>query len=157
VVRHLKQQYLKHITSEEDKEHIRSQTRQIDEDNMSEEDRELLLEENRKGLNSIGNIVLLHKSINRGYGNDKLILKMVRIYSEHVMDDVNAYIRPHTLDVFMSKMKSIDENGIDYHDVFWTEEDIKRTVKDIDANLTSYLALPNFSTTSLEDNCYNNG
>lgn len=38
---------------------------------------------------------------------------MVRIYSEHLMDDVNAYIRPHTLDVFMSKMRNINENGID--------------------------------------------
>ena len=122
---------------------------------MTEEDKQLLLEENRKGLNSIGNIVLLHKSINRSYGNDKLILKMVRIYSEHVMDNVNAFIRPHTLDVFMSKMKSIDVNGVDDHEVYWSEEDIKRTVQDIDAKLTSYLDFPKFINT--DNSNQNNG
>lgn len=141
--RHLPQRYLKHNTSEEDKEHVRSQTRHIDESNMTEEDKTTLLKENREGLNSIGNIVLLHGSINKSYGNDKLILKMVRIYSEHMMDDVNVFIRPHTLDVFMSKMKNIDINGINPHEVFWSEEDVKRTVGDIDSRLTSYFNLPN--------------
>lgn len=144
--RHLPQRYLKHNTSEEDKEHVRSQTRPIDESNMTEEDKttllNTLLKENREGLNSIGNIVLLHGSINKSYGNDKLILKMVRIYSEHMMDDVNVFIRPHTLDVFMSKMKNIDINGINPHEVFWSEEDVKRTVGDIDSRLTSYFNLP---------------
>lgn len=140
--RHLPQRYLKHNTSEEDKEHVRSQTRHIDESNMTEEDKTTLLKENREGLNSIGNIVLLHGSINKSYGNDKLILKMVRIYSEHMMDDVNVFIRPHTLDVFMSKMKNIDINGINPHEVFWSEEDVKRTVGDIDSRLTSYFNLP---------------
>lgn len=144
--RHLPQRYLKHNTSEEDKEHVRSQTRPIDESNMTEEDKTMLLntllKENREGLNSIGNIVLLHGSINKSYGNDKLILKMVRIYSEHMMDDANVFIRPHTLDVFMSKMKNIDINGINPHEVFWSEEDVKRTVGDIDSRLTSYFNLP---------------
>ena len=157
VIIRLKQQYLKHITSEEDKEHVRSQTRQIDENCMTEEDKQILLEENRKGLNSIGNIVLLHKSINRSYGNDILILKMVRIYSEHVMDNVNAFIRPHTLDVFMSKMKNIDANGVDAHNVYWSEEDIKCTVRDIDTQLASYFELPEIPTENIETNSLNNG
>lgn len=147
VIKHLKQKYLKHI-SDEDKEHVRSQTRQIDEDCMTEEDKQLLLEENRKGLNSIGNIVLLHQSINKSYGNDKLILKMVRIYSEYVMDNVNAFIRPHTLDVFMSKLKSIDINGADSHEIYWSEEDIKRTVREIDEQLSAYLDFPEIPTTN---------
>ena len=157
VTRHLNQKYLKHVTSEEDKEHVRSQTRPISENCMTEEEKQLLMEENRKGLNSIGNIVLLHKSINRSYGNDKLILKMVRIYSEHVMDNANAFIRPHTLDVFMSKMKGIDTNGVDTHEVYWSEEDIKRTVQDIDARLASYLYLPEIPNTNTEDKGQNNG
>lgn len=157
VIIRLKQKYLKHITSEEDKEHVRSQTRQIDENCMTDEEKQLLLEENRKGLNSIGNIVLLHQSINRSYGNDKLILKMVRIYSEHVMNNVNAFIRPHTLDVFMSKMKNIDVNGVDAHDVYWSEEDIKRTVRDMDIQLTSYFELPEIPTENIETNSQNNG
>ena len=157
VIKPLKQQYLKR-TSSEDKEHVRSQTRQIDENHITEEDRLALLEENRRGLNSIGNIVLLHESINKSYKNNKLIMKMVRIYSEHIMDDVNAYIRPHTLDVFMSKMKNIDENGVDAHLIFWSDDDIKRTSAAIDAKLASYLSFPEIiDNHKLEGDSHDNG
>ncbi|MBP6528022.1 MAG: DUF262 domain-containing protein, partial [Prevotella sp.] len=84
--------------NQEDKEHVRSQTRQIAEENMTEEDRLALEEENRQGINSIGNIVLLKASINRSYGNVELVKKMDRIAREHIMND--TYIRPHTLNVF---------------------------------------------------------
>ena len=50
VIKPLKQQYLKRTPSE-DKEHVRSQTRQLDEESMTQEDLELLIEENRRGLN----------------------------------------------------------------------------------------------------------
>lgn len=133
--------YLKRI-NQEDKEHIRSQKRNFDEDKMTDEDREALREENRHGLNSIGNIVLLHESINRSYGNDKLIMKMVRIYSEHILDNEGSYIRPHTFNVFMSKMKNMEQNGISNIDFFWSDEDIKRTVKMIDQSLSEYLSFP---------------
>ena len=86
--------------NQEDKEHVRSQTRQIAEENMTEEDRLALEEENRQGINSIGNIVLLKASINRSYGNVELVKKMDRIAREHIMND--TYIRPHTLNVFLS-------------------------------------------------------
>lgn len=88
--------------NQEDKEHVRSQTRQIAEENMTEEDRLALEEENRQGINSIGNIVLLKASINRSYGNVELVKKMDRIAREHIMND--TYIRPHTLNVFLSKV-----------------------------------------------------
>ena len=86
--------------NQEDKEHVRSQTRQIAEENMTEEDRLALEEENRQGINSIGNIVLLKASINRSYGNVELVKKMDIIAREHIMND--TYIRPHTLNVFLS-------------------------------------------------------
>lgn len=157
VIKHLKQQYFKRTPSE-DKEHVRSQTRQLDEESMTQEDVELLIEENRRGLNSIGNIVLLHESINKSYKNKKLIMKMVRIYSEHLMDDVNAYIRPHTLDVFMSKMRNINENGIDEDEIFWSDEDIKRTAISIDSSLADYLSFPELTDNKkLEENCHDNG
>ena len=146
IPKRLSQSYLRR-TSSEDKEHVRSQKREREENKMTEEDVEYLKEENRRGLNSLGNIVLLHESINKSYHNDPLIMKMVRIYSEHIQDDINAYIRPHTFNVFMSKLKDIKQNGVQDEELFWSDEDIKRTVKDIDLRLSDYLRLP-----SIENN-----
>lgn len=141
VIKRVKQQYLKR-TASEDKEHVRSQTREIDEDNMTEADKENQQKEYSEGLNSLGNIVLLHKSVNRSYHNDRLVLKMARIYSEHILDDTNAYIRPHTFSVFMSKMKDIDNNGIEENKISWSGGDIKRTVSLIVERINDYLHLP---------------
>ena len=126
--------------NQEDKEHVRSQTRQIADEDMTEEYRLALEEENRHGLNSIGNIVLLKAAINRSYGNDELVKKMDRIAREHIMND--TYIRPHTLNVFLSKLRTLNENGISEDSVFWSEDDIVKTVTYIDAALTEYLELP---------------
>ena len=92
----------------EDKEHVRSQKRIIDE-SLSENQKASMIEENKVGLNSIGNIVLLVLGVNRSYGNDPHNEKMDRIISEFLIND--WYIRPHTFNVFTSKIKSIDENG----------------------------------------------
>ena len=136
--------------NQEDKEHVRSQTRQIAEENMTEEDRLALEEENRQGINSIGNIVLLKASINRSYGNVELVKKMDRIAREHIMND--TYIRPHTLNVFLSKLQTLKDNGISEDSVFWSEEDIVKTVKAIDSSLTDYLEFPNeLITTNTEE------
>ena len=136
--------------NQEDKEHVRSQTRQIAEENMTEEDRLALEEENRQGINSIGNIVLLKASINRSYGNVELVTKMDRIAREHIMND--TYIRPHTLNVFLSKLQTLKDNGISEDSVFWSEEDIVKTVKAIDSSLTDYLELPKeLITTNTEE------
>ena len=136
--------------NQEDKEHVRSQTRQIAEENMTEEDRLALEEENRQGINSIGNIVLLKASINRSYGNVELVKKMDRIAREHIMND--TYIRPHTLNAFLSKLQTLKDNGISEDSVFWSEEDIVKTVKAIDSSLTDYLELPKeLITTNTEE------
>ena len=124
----------------EDKEHVRSQTRRID-DSLSDEIKNQMIEENKKGINSIGNIVLLVKGVNRSYGNDPHNEKMDRIVSEFLIND--WYIRPHTFNVFTSKLKSIDENGSNTQDLYWSFEDICRTVEDIDKRLSNYL---NFKT-----------
>lgn len=136
VISRIEHQYFH--SNNEDKEHVRSQTRLITEDTTQEE-RDLLQEENRKGLNSIGNIVLLDKRINRSYGNDPHNEKMDRIISEFMINE--WYIRPHTINVFTSKLKNIDENGVANNGLYWTEEDIRRTVLDIDARLSKYLNL----------------
>lgn len=120
----------------EDKEHVRSQSRRIDED-LSDEIKNQMIEENQKGLNSIGNIVLLVKGVNRSYGNDPHNEKMDRIISEFLIND--WFIRPHTFNVFTSKLKSFDENGSNTQDLYWTFEDICRTVDNIDKRLSNYL------------------
>lgn len=120
----------------EDKEHVRSQKRIIDE-SLSEDQKASMIEENKVGLNSIGNIVLLVLGVNRSYGNDPHNEKMDRIISEFLIND--WYIRPHTFNVFTSKIKSIDENGENTQDMYWSNEDMVRTVQDIEKRLVKYL------------------
>lgn len=67
---------------------------------------------------------------------------MARIYSEHILDDTNAYIRPHTFSVFMSKMKDIDNNDIEENKISWSGGDVKRTVSLIVERINDYLHLP---------------
>lgn len=136
----IRQQYFK--VSREDKEHIRSQKRDYGKENLTEEDKEMLLQENREGLNSLGNIVLLSRSVNRSYRNDKFTLKISRICNEYILGDTDVYIRPHTFSVFVSKMKGLDNNGRADDELFWSKEDVERTVKDIDRQLAEYLDLP---------------
>lgn len=120
----------------EDKEHIRSQKRIIDE-SLPEAQKASMIEENKVGLNSIGNIVLLVLGVNRSYGNDPHNEKMDRIISEFLIND--RYIRPHTFNVFTSKIKSINENGDNTQDLYWSREDMIRTVQDIEKRLVKYL------------------
>lgn len=120
----------------EDKEHVRSQKRIIDE-SLPEAQKASMIEENKVGLNSIGNIVLLVLGVNRSYGNDPHNEKMDRIISEFLIND--WYIRPHTFNVFTSKIKSIDENGDNTQDLYWSREDMIRTVQDIEKRLVKYL------------------
>ena len=120
----------------EDKEHVRSQKRNIDE-TLAEDQKASMIEENKEGLNSIGNIVLLVLGVNRSYGNDPHNEKMDRIISEFLIND--WYIRPHTFNVFTSKIKSIDENGDNTQDLYWSREDMIRTVQDIEKRLVKYL------------------
>lgn len=142
VIKRIQTDYFKRI-KEEDKEHVRSQTRRINEENITEEDEEAQLDENRNGLNSIGNIVLLHESINRSYGNDKHTLKMDRIANEFIMN--NCYIRPHTFSVFISKLKNMDNNGINDNEIFWSDDDILKTIQKIDMRISKYLNFPEIS------------
>ena len=120
----------------EDKEHVRSQKRIIDE-SLPEDQKASMIEENKEGLNSSGKIVLLVLGVNRSYGNDPHNEKMDRIISEFLIND--WYIRPHTFNVFTSKIKSINENGDNTQDLYWSREDMIRTVQDIEKRLVKYL------------------
>lgn len=121
----------------EDKEHVRSQTRKLDEDNLTDEENEQLKEDNRHGLNSIGNLVLLHQTINRSYRNNNICIKMDRIISESLLN--NIHIRPHTFNVFCSKLKTMDKNGTILNEAFWSEDDIRNNAKKISEGITNYL------------------
>lgn len=156
VIKRVKQSYLKRI-DEEDKEHVRAKTRDIDADILTDQEKRKLEEENLAGLNSLGNLVLLHLNVNRSYGNDKLQDKMMRIFGEHVAADDVVYIRPYTLDVFMSKMKTLDQNGANENDCFWSDEDIKRTLDQIDKRIGDYLNWPVLETTPKTEENYENG
>ena len=123
----------------EDKEHVRPQTRQIDE-NSSEKDKMALIEENRKGINSIGNVVLLSLSVNRSYGNDEHARKMDRIFNEFFLKDI--YIRPHTFRVFSKKLTTLGQNGLLTDNIFWSDEDIARTIDEVSYRLIKFLGFP---------------
>lgn len=120
----------------EDKEHVRSQKRRLDE-SLSKDEKLKKDEENKSGINSIGNIVLLHEGVNRSYGNDPHNEKMDRIISEFIIN--NWYIRPHTFNVFTSKLQSLENDVSQSNDIYWSDDDIRRTASDIDRRLATYL------------------
>ena len=82
-------------------------------------------------LNSIGNICLLNKSVNRSYGNDFYTDKRSDIISK---SRKGYYIRPHTIAAFDKAF--LDKNDDDTKDLTsWSESDIlhrrKKIIQDI--------------------------
>lgn len=76
---------------------------------------------NGYGLNCAGNLVLLEKGLNRGYGNSVFETKRARIIESYFQNGKNnrkRYIRPYTLKVFLS---STNKGGIER----WTFNDIR--------------------------------
>lgn len=75
---------------------------------------------NKYGLNSAGNLVLLEKGLNRGYGNSAFESKREQIIESYFQNGRSRkrYIRPYTLKVFLS---STNERGIER----WTFKDIR--------------------------------
>lgn len=137
VTSRIEPEYFRRI-GEEDKEHVRSQTPKLNE-KLTEEEKNNLIEDNKIGLNSIGNIVLLHEGVNRSYQNDPHNKKMDRIVSEFLIH--NWYIRPHTFDVFTSKLNNLENNGEYSQNLYWSDDDILRTVNDIETRMAKYLNL----------------
>ena len=84
---------------------------------------------NRIGLNSIGNMVLLDLSVNRGYGNAAYINKRREILNNYME---GKYIRPHTLNAFVKKdFQTKDLNK-------WELDDIKENAKRISEEIDKY-------------------
>lgn len=125
---------------EEDKEHIRSQKRDlynIQLEDMTPEQKHELEEENLLGLNSLGNLVLLHRSINRSYQNDGMGLKMYRIMGEAAIKE--THIRPYTESVFRSKLGALGENSKFSEETFWSDTDVTRTYEILAERIQNYL------------------
>ena len=84
---------------------------------------------NKFGLNSIGNIVLLDLSVNRGYGNADYLNKRAAILTNYFS---GTYIRPHTLRIFMkgNSESEADQNVWQLSDIQKNADNIYNSVKD---------------------------
>jgi hypothetical protein len=86
-------------------------------------------------VNSIGNLVLLHRSINRGLGNKTYEQKRSRIISHH---NKGEFIQPHTFKVFVRDFLETEAN--EYTDnEFWLQKDIEHNAKYINEQIKSFL------------------
>jgi uncharacterized protein with ParB-like and HNH nuclease domain len=83
-------------------------------------------------INSIGNLVLLHYSINRGFGNDYYIDKRASVVN-NVQN--GEYVRQHTLSVFV-KGRSNSSNLND-----WNFEDIEKNADFIEQSIRDFFEL----------------
>lgn len=96
---------------------------------------------NRIGLNSIGNLVLLHENINRGYGNASYLAKREKI-TQHFFggnkdkdkDKDKRYIHPHTLNVFIKGYEDRDHTLEK-----WTIDDISKNANNIAETIKTWM------------------
>ena len=87
---------------------------------------------NSFGLNSVGNLVLLDKSVNRGYKNALFKDKKTEIFRNYFATPEQkkkkiTQIRPYTMNVF-----SMEKDG------YWTFADIKRNCEDISRQIDEF-------------------
>jgi hypothetical protein len=81
---------------------------------------------NSYGLNSIGNLVLLHSSQNRSYRNASFNTKKSIIIEDYYNNKYS--IRPYTLKAFSSN-----------HTSMWTLEDIKKSTETLAHDIIDFL------------------
>lgn len=108
-------------------------------DTIDEEIKDTIISNLTKfGLNSIGNLALLDKSVNRGYGNDPYAEKSSAILNNYFNINSpnlkkserskNKYIRPHTLKVFVQdKTKT------------WGPKEIQKCAGEIEFAISQFL------------------
>lgn len=83
-------------------------------------------------INSIGNLVLLHYSINRGFGNDYYIDKRASVVN-NVRN--GEYVRQHTLSVFVKRRS--DSNNLND----WNFEDIEKNADYMEQRIRDFFGL----------------
>ena len=92
----------------------------------------------KRPINAMGNLVLLHLSINRGFGNDNYNDKRSIVVKN---TKTGWYVRNHTLDVFVKSEESSNLNA-------WTMDDIVNNSKRIRHRLVDFF---NIQTQESED------
>ena len=116
----------------------------IEWDDFSDEEKNLKLQSLKdeihlkRPINSIGNLVLLHQKINRGFGNNYYPQKRVKVV-ENTED--GKYVRHHTLKVFVKQTDSNDLNN-------WTMKDIANNADKIHDTLKDFFYLKNEEVTN---------
>lgn len=80
----------------------------------------------KRPINSIGNLVLLHLSINRGFGNDYYADKRISVINN---TENGEYVRQHTLKVFVKQTESSDLNDWTMHDITSNADRIHDTLE----------------------------
>lgn len=81
----------------------------------------------KRPINSIGNLVLLHLSINRGFGNDYYTDKRISVINN---TENGEYVRQHTLKVFVKQTESSDLNDWSMHDITSNADRVHNTLLD---------------------------
>lgn len=94
----------------------------LDDDNYKEKFLESLVDKTSEiKENSIGNLVLLHRSLNRGLGNKVYEQKRSKIISFH---NEGNFIQPHTFKVFVRDFLNEAHKDSYTDNVFWLQNDI---------------------------------
>ena len=78
-------------------------------------------------INSIGNLVLLHRTINRGFGNDYYPDKRQEVINNHEM---GLYVRQHTIGVFVKDTERDDLNNWTITDIIKNADKIANKLED---------------------------
>lgn len=101
---------------------------------LTEEEQSQALDEFKKlihekrPVNSLGNLVLLHLTINRGFGNNAYVLKRANV----IENTINGlYVRQHTVNAFIKSTSSKDLNN-------WTLKDVERNADNIHTTLEEF-------------------
>ncbi|WP_417558238.1 DUF262 domain-containing protein [Mesoflavibacter zeaxanthinifaciens] len=82
----------------------------------------------RRPVNSLGNLVLLHLTINRGFGNDQYALKRTNV----IENTINGlYVRHHTVNIFVKSTSSKDLNN-------WTLKDVERNADNTHSTIEEF-------------------
>lgn len=82
----------------------------------------------QRPINSLGNLVLLHLSINRGFGNDRYAKKRTEV----IQNTVNGlYVRQHTVDVFVKNTETENLND-------WNLQDIEKNADNIYTSINEF-------------------
>ena len=110
-----------------------------DNENWRKTTKELINEKLKKviPINSLGNICLLHRNVNRGYGNDFFLDKRIDVMRK---SQDGLYVRPHVYDAFNKVFLKREQNSIGVDKMTgWDKSDILERRNDIIKKIFEFL------------------